>query len=278
MPVFRCTSCGRLLFRPGNLLGRAWQCPSCGPTEVSENSVSVNAELAGLLEREYDLSASDSPDVSAVQCASCKRVLYRPVGLLGRAWQCPNCGPTVVSAGPGRSLAWRVRTAAPKLVVRPRSQDISTTRAEDRGGEGPPIPFWPPRPSLPTGGRRSGQQELTVPTTPRVLGVALYVLAAMILVVIALACAGVMWRSWGEYIVPLVVVVLIGAPILALIAAVVVTIRGDILRNRKVNAVDSQLQTAPPPKLDWPAPPAPTDADGRVQRGNDSVSPPAERD
>src|SRR5262249_51300409 len=57
MSVFGCSSCGRLLYRPAELSGRAWQCPSCGPTEVSDE-VTVSPHLAELLEEEYRLSVS----------------------------------------------------------------------------------------------------------------------------------------------------------------------------------------------------------------------------
>jgi hypothetical protein len=53
MPVFQCTSCGRLLCRPEEFLGRAWQCPACGPTTVSAEPVHVPVELALLLEDEF---------------------------------------------------------------------------------------------------------------------------------------------------------------------------------------------------------------------------------
>jgi hypothetical protein len=61
MKVFKCMSCGRLLFRPDELLGRAWHCLTCGPTVVSEEPVIVTAELAALLEKEYQLSLSFPP-------------------------------------------------------------------------------------------------------------------------------------------------------------------------------------------------------------------------
>jgi hypothetical protein len=61
MPVFKCKSCQRLLYRPEELLGRAWQCPICGPTHVSEEPVAVPAELAARLEEEYRLSCSRVP-------------------------------------------------------------------------------------------------------------------------------------------------------------------------------------------------------------------------
>jgi hypothetical protein len=64
MPVFQCNSCQRLLYRPEELLGRAWQCPNCGPTVVSEEAVDVSEELAALLKKEYDLYVFVPPTVS----------------------------------------------------------------------------------------------------------------------------------------------------------------------------------------------------------------------
>jgi len=58
MAVVNCLRCGRLLFRPDELLGRHWQCPNCGPTRVSGAELSASAGLAALLEEEYRLSLS----------------------------------------------------------------------------------------------------------------------------------------------------------------------------------------------------------------------------
>jgi hypothetical protein len=55
MPVFKCTSCGRLLHRLEEFLGRSWQCPACGPFNVPKEAVNVSQELARLLESEYEL-------------------------------------------------------------------------------------------------------------------------------------------------------------------------------------------------------------------------------
>ncbi|HZT78879.1 MAG TPA: hypothetical protein VFA26_01550 [Gemmataceae bacterium] len=55
MPVFACPSCGRLLHRPEEMLGRAWQCFTCGPIQVAEQPAAVSEELARLLEQEYQL-------------------------------------------------------------------------------------------------------------------------------------------------------------------------------------------------------------------------------
>jgi predicted RNA-binding Zn-ribbon protein involved in translation (DUF1610 family) len=100
MPVFQCKTCERYLYRPDDLLGRAWQCPGCGPTVISDKAVSLCAELTALLEREYRLGLAPPPEVSALHCAKCGRVVYRPADLLGRAWQCPKCGPTVLTEEP----------------------------------------------------------------------------------------------------------------------------------------------------------------------------------
>jgi hypothetical protein len=67
-------------------------------------------------------------------------------------------------------------------------------------------------------------------------------------------------------------------PSVALIVTMLVVIYGAIHHSQRLDAVDEQLQNAPPPKLDWPTPPDPADTTGRVQRKDDSVSPPAERD
>jgi hypothetical protein len=63
VPVFHCNSCNRLLYRLEELVGRAWQCPACGPTVVSTEPVSVSDELAALLEKEYNLYATAPPPV-----------------------------------------------------------------------------------------------------------------------------------------------------------------------------------------------------------------------
>lgn len=55
MAIVQCLPCKRLLFRPGQLAGRAWQCPSCGPTTVAPGTVAVPGRLATLLEYEYYL-------------------------------------------------------------------------------------------------------------------------------------------------------------------------------------------------------------------------------
>jgi ribosomal protein L37AE/L43A len=100
MPVFQCTKCGRYLYRPELLTGRAWQCPGCGPTTVVEPAGSVSAKLEELLDREYRLSLAPPPEVEALHCSKCNRVIYRPKHLLGRAWQCSACGPTVLTGEP----------------------------------------------------------------------------------------------------------------------------------------------------------------------------------
>jgi hypothetical protein len=61
MPVFHCLSCQRLLYRPEELSGRAWQCPECGPTVVSDEAVAVSPELAALLEQEYHVFVTSPP-------------------------------------------------------------------------------------------------------------------------------------------------------------------------------------------------------------------------
>jgi hypothetical protein len=61
MPVFNCLSCQRLLYRPDEFLGRAWQCPNCGPVSVSDDPVPVSHELATLLEKEYRLGLPFDP-------------------------------------------------------------------------------------------------------------------------------------------------------------------------------------------------------------------------
>jgi hypothetical protein len=217
MPVYRCTSCGRLLFRPENLLGRAWQCPSCGPTTVSDAAVRVNADVAAILEKEYRLSLPGSAEIS--------------------------------TEPPGEE----------------REEGLS------------PTPFRT-YPRDPWGTQSQGQQDFTVPTAPRVLGLAGHVMCATILVISLLGAAGILWASWADSILQLVVLVIVGVPSLALIITMLVVIRGAILHEEKLTTVDEQLQNAPPPKLDWPAPPDPADATGRVQRKDDSVSPPAEGD
>jgi hypothetical protein len=67
---------------------------------VSEEVTDVSARLAELLEREYQLGLAPPPELTAVHCRSCGRVLYRPADLLGNAWQCHVCGPTTVSEEP----------------------------------------------------------------------------------------------------------------------------------------------------------------------------------
>jgi len=37
MAVVRCLSCGRLLYRPDEMAGTAWQCITCGPTQVASD-------------------------------------------------------------------------------------------------------------------------------------------------------------------------------------------------------------------------------------------------
>jgi hypothetical protein len=218
MPVFRCTSCGRLLFRPGNLPGRGWRCFTCGSTTVSEAAVEVNAALAALLEKEYRLTQ-----------------------------------------------------------FRFRSSAISTSPAAQEQGEGPPlVPFWPPRPTPPLGEER--RPDLTVPTAPRVFSLAGHVMCAVILIISLLGAAAILWAPWSGAILNLVVLVVVGVPSLALIVTMLVVIYGAIHHNRKLGAVDEQLQTAPPPKLDWPASSVPADATGHVQRKDDAVSRPAECD
>ena len=53
MAIFTCRSCGGLLYRPDEMLGTAWQCPTCGPTHVLLQAVNVPEELAKLFEEEY---------------------------------------------------------------------------------------------------------------------------------------------------------------------------------------------------------------------------------
>jgi hypothetical protein len=72
-----CTSCQRLLFRPDELSGRAWQCPTCGPTVVADAAVDVAPELAALLEKEYRLTRSELAAVS-VSRPSPERAPPRP--------------------------------------------------------------------------------------------------------------------------------------------------------------------------------------------------------
>jgi hypothetical protein len=52
MAIVTCTSCGRLLYRPDEITGTAWQCISCGPTEIEPDDMEVPERLAQLLEEE----------------------------------------------------------------------------------------------------------------------------------------------------------------------------------------------------------------------------------
>jgi hypothetical protein len=79
MPVFTCTSCGRLLHRPEEFVGRAWQCPTCGPTTVSEDAASVPAELAALLETEYQRGLSGPPSVYPGPASAVQVPLWGPL-------------------------------------------------------------------------------------------------------------------------------------------------------------------------------------------------------
>src|SRR5690348_13482975 len=124
MPVFRCTSCGRLLYRPENLLGRAGMCPTCGPITLSDATVQVDADLAVLLEKEYQVT-----------------------------------------------------------LLRFNSSAVSASPTSEQQGEGAPqVPSRPPRPRAPWGEPRQGEPDLTVPTAPRVVGLAGHVMAALFLV------------------------------------------------------------------------------------------------
>jgi hypothetical protein len=60
MAVFKCLSCGRLLYKPDKLPGADWHCLTCGPTTISE-AEGVSPELARLLEREYWLDLAGLP-------------------------------------------------------------------------------------------------------------------------------------------------------------------------------------------------------------------------
>ena len=89
MAVFECTNCRRLLYRPDDMLGRAWQCPNCGPIVVSEEEVSVFAGLAALLEEEYRLGLSAPlPGVEVTPRASgaVPPVPVNPRFVRGRDW------------------------------------------------------------------------------------------------------------------------------------------------------------------------------------------------
>jgi hypothetical protein len=220
MPVFRCASCGRLLYRPGNLLGRAWQCFTCGPTRVSDAAVDVGADLAALLEREYRLSISGSPDISAVP--------------------------------PG-----------------------------DESGGGPPTsPLWPaPVPRFSDDERRELRQRLTVSNKLPPSGVALVALIVLLAVALILGGGAVVSMSWEDYLLRVAMVAMIVGPALAATLVLIAVVVGAITRWQRLRGVDERLRTTLPPGRVWPTPPdAPADADGRVQRKDDSVSPPAERD
>jgi hypothetical protein len=103
-------------------------------------------------------------------------------------------------------------------------------------------------------------------------------MCAVILVISLLGAASILRASWAGAILQLVVLVIVGVPSLALIVTMLVVIYGAIHHNQRLDVVDEQLQNAPPPKLDWPTPPNPADATGRVKRKDGAVSPPAERD
>ena len=53
MAIVTCKVCGRLLYRPDEMTGTAWQCIDCGSTDVFTEGVDVPAELAQLIEVEY---------------------------------------------------------------------------------------------------------------------------------------------------------------------------------------------------------------------------------
>ena len=58
MSIYKCSSCGRLLFRPDELSGRAWQCPTCGPIVIADEPAIVSPALSTLLEQEYQRGPS----------------------------------------------------------------------------------------------------------------------------------------------------------------------------------------------------------------------------
>jgi hypothetical protein len=93
MAVFKCRGCGRLVFRPDNLLEFVLHCPTCGPQRIVDEPEVVNLELAALLEKEY-LLAQASP--SAVRYGPTKdKPLYgRKIQTDGQA------------SGMGRTLIW----------------------------------------------------------------------------------------------------------------------------------------------------------------------------
>ena len=66
MAVVNCLTCGRLLYRPDELRGWRWQCPTCGPTVIDEVSQPVPLHLAVQLEAEYRRTLSEpASNVSA---------------------------------------------------------------------------------------------------------------------------------------------------------------------------------------------------------------------
>src|SRR5215471_9507268 len=53
MAIVTCKSCGRLLYRPDEMMGTTGHCISCGPTEIEPDEREVPERLAQLLEEEY---------------------------------------------------------------------------------------------------------------------------------------------------------------------------------------------------------------------------------
>ena len=76
MPIFVCESCGRLLFRPEELLGSAWQCPTCGPTVICTEEVTVSLKLASLLQKEYELGLREPPVIYPRVAAGSQTAAY----------------------------------------------------------------------------------------------------------------------------------------------------------------------------------------------------------
>jgi hypothetical protein len=59
MAIFKCNLCGRLLYGPDELLGHAWQCPTCGSMAVHDVEEPPSSGLAELLEEEYRLGLAE---------------------------------------------------------------------------------------------------------------------------------------------------------------------------------------------------------------------------
>jgi len=73
MAIVTCTTCCGLVWRPDEMVGTAWQCPTCGPTKVSRETQNVPALLAELLEREYKMVVWGTPSASRPQAPDPRR-------------------------------------------------------------------------------------------------------------------------------------------------------------------------------------------------------------